>query len=319
MSEAGDFRSSTTRAEALARLAETLRRSGIEDPGREARLTLEAACGFAPLGMIVAPEEPLGPAAHRLATFAARRAAGEPLSRIVGKREFWGLALTIGAEVLDPRPETETVIEAAVRLFGHRRMDALRILDLGTGSGALLCALLSEFEGARGLGVDISPSAAKIALGNLEACGLTGRAEIRVGDWAMDSRRSLRPDRLEPALCPQRRHLQPAARGSRIRSPARARRRIRRACGLSSDRAGVRAPARRRRRSPGRNRRRTGGRRARNCGERGISGLRDFHGPIRSRARRGGAVAPDAFTALESTGGRSPWPRQRRRMNLAET
>jgi release factor glutamine methyltransferase len=133
--------------------------------------------------MIAEPEQPLGAAARKLANFAARRAAGEPLSRIVGSREFWGLELTISPDVLDPRPETETVVEVAVAMFRNRRMDALRILDLGVGSGALLCALLAEFANARGIGVDVSAPAARVARGNIEACGLIRRAKIRVADW----------------------------------------------------------------------------------------------------------------------------------------
>ena len=109
--------------------------------------------------------------------------AGEPLSRIVGKREFWGLSFAITPHVLDPRPETETIVEAALSILSDRREDQLRILDLGVGSGALLCALLTEFGAARGLGVDISADAADVARGNLQACGLSLRAEIRVGDW----------------------------------------------------------------------------------------------------------------------------------------
>jgi release factor glutamine methyltransferase len=112
-----------------------------------------------------------------------RRAAGEPLSRIVGKREFWGLSLTISPHVLDPRPETESVVEASIAVLSDRRDEQLRILDLGVGSGSLLCALLVEFANARGIGVDISADAADVALGNLDACGLSERGGIRVGDW----------------------------------------------------------------------------------------------------------------------------------------
>jgi release factor glutamine methyltransferase len=186
LSLAGAYRPSTTLTEAIARLADSFRRCGIEDPRREARLTVGAACGVSGAAMIAEPEQPLGAAAGKLTNFAARRAAGEPLSRIVGSREFWGLALTISPDVLDPRPETETLVEAAVALFRDRRMDALRILDLGVGSGALLCALLAEFANARGLGVDISAPAARMARGNIELCGLTRRAQIRVADWTDD-------------------------------------------------------------------------------------------------------------------------------------
>src|SRR5271157_4862476 len=174
---------STARAEALACLVETFESCGIEDPKREAGITLAAASGVSPIALIVAPREPLGSAARRVEEFAARRAAGEPLSRIVGKREFWGLELAISPQVLDPRPETETIVEASLRLLGDRREEPLRILDLGVGSGALLCALLSEFTQARGVGVDISAGAANVARGNVEACGLAERTEIRIGDW----------------------------------------------------------------------------------------------------------------------------------------
>lgn len=174
---------STARAEALAGLAQTFQLSGIENPRREAQLSFCAASGVSQVALIAAPREPIGCAASRVREFAARRASGEPLSRIVGKREFWGLALAISPHVLDPRPETELIVEAAIGIFNVRRDEPLRILDLGVGSGALLCALLVEFANARGVGVDISTDAADVARGNLEACGLTARAEMRVGDW----------------------------------------------------------------------------------------------------------------------------------------
>jgi release factor glutamine methyltransferase len=186
LSAAGAYRPSTTLTEAFASLADSFRRCGIEDARREARLTVGAACCVSRAAMIAEPEQRLGAAARKLTNFAARRAAGEPLSRIVGSREFWGLKLAISPDVLDPRPETETLVEAAVALFRDRRMDALRILDLGVGSGALLCALLAEFANARGLGVDISAPAARVARRNAEACGLARRAQIRVADWTDD-------------------------------------------------------------------------------------------------------------------------------------
>jgi release factor glutamine methyltransferase len=174
---------STARSEALAGIFETFQLSGIENPRREARLSLCAASGVSQVALITAPREPLGPAAWKVREFATRRAAGEPLSRIVGKREFWGLSFTISPQVLDPRPETESVVEAALSILRDRREDELRVLALGVGSGALLCALLNEFGAARGVGVDISVDAADVAQGNLVACGLCERAEIRIGDW----------------------------------------------------------------------------------------------------------------------------------------
>ena len=107
------------------------------------------------------------------------------MSRIIGKREFWGLSLAITPHVLDPRPETETIVEAALSILSDRREDQLRILDLGVGSGALLCALLTEFGAARGIGVDISADAADVARGNLEACGLS--LQGRDSSWRLDA------------------------------------------------------------------------------------------------------------------------------------
>ena len=178
-----NLEASTARSEALASVVETFQIAGIENPSREARLSLCAASGVSQVALITAPDEALGSAARTVREFAMRRAAGEPLSRIVGKREFWGLSLAISPHVLDPRPETETIVEAALSILSDRREDPLRILDLGVGSGALLCALLTEFGSACGVGVDISADAADVARGNLQACGLSLRAEIRVGDW----------------------------------------------------------------------------------------------------------------------------------------
>jgi release factor glutamine methyltransferase len=174
---------STARSEALASLIETFRLNGIENARREARLSLCAASGIAPIALIVDPCEPLWSAASRVQEVAARRANGEPLSRIVGKREFWGLSLAISSQVLDPRPETEAIVEAALSTLRYRRDEPLRILDLGVGSGALLCALLTEFGAAHGVGVDLSADAVDVARGNLKACGLSSRSEVHVGDW----------------------------------------------------------------------------------------------------------------------------------------
>ena len=174
---------STARSEALVSLEQAFKVHGIENPAREARVSLCAASGLSPVALIVDPLEPLGSVAPRVQEVAARRTVGEPLSRIVGKREFWGLSLTITPAVLDPRPETETIVEAALSILGGRRAEALRILDLGVGSGALLCALLTEFAVARGVGVDLSADAVDVARANLMACGLSSRAEIQVGDW----------------------------------------------------------------------------------------------------------------------------------------
>lgn len=119
-------------------------------------------------------------AAERLAQFAARRLAREPVHRILGQRAFWTLDLTISPAVLDPRPDTETLVEAALALAPR---PPARVLDLGTGSGALLCALLAEWPDAIGVGVDRSVEACRVARHNVEACGFSSRALVIAGDW----------------------------------------------------------------------------------------------------------------------------------------
>jgi release factor glutamine methyltransferase len=173
-----------TRGAALQALRTMLADAGVESFAADARLLLCAAGGLSRADLIGQPERPLSEAAlARLAPLAARRAAREPLSRILARREFWGLPLTISPAVLDPRPDTETLIEEVVSQLAHRRAEALRILDLGAGSGAILCALLMEFGEATGVAVDLSAPAAAQARANLAACGLAARAIVAVGCW----------------------------------------------------------------------------------------------------------------------------------------
>jgi release factor glutamine methyltransferase len=109
----------------------------------------------------------------------ARRVAGEPVAYIVGHREFWSLDFRVTPDVLIPRPDSETLVEAALAAAGPRP----RVLDLGTGSGCLLLAVLHERPEGWGVGIDRSPAAAAVAKGNAERLGLAGRAAFIVGDW----------------------------------------------------------------------------------------------------------------------------------------
>jgi release factor glutamine methyltransferase len=175
-----------TRAEAISALRGALGEAGVENPALDARLLVRAAGELAAEDIIREPNRALSVEQRfRLRQMAERRIAREPISRILQNREFWGLPLKISPDVLDPRPETETLVEAVLKSFASRRDEPLRILDLGVGSGALLCALLSELPNAFGLGLDISQAAAEVARGNLSALGFADRSAVVVGAWAV--------------------------------------------------------------------------------------------------------------------------------------
>jgi release factor glutamine methyltransferase len=124
------------------------------------------------------------PAPFGLDALIARRLAHEPIAYITGERDFWTLTLRVAPGVLIPRPDSETLIDAAIDHFGDRAPKS--VLDLGTGSGALLLAALSHWPQAAGIGVDCSEVALEIARGNAFRLGLAGRAMFRQGDWAVD-------------------------------------------------------------------------------------------------------------------------------------
>lgn len=167
--------------ECLAEGARLLGAAGLDDPRREARLILAHALGVESATIIGWPERPVtDPAAYR--ALIARRAAREPLSHLTGRREFWSLEFEVGPATLDPRPDSETLVEAALDMLADRAAP-LALLDFGAGTGCLLLALLSELPAATGLGVDISESALAIARRNARRLGLDGRARFAVGSW----------------------------------------------------------------------------------------------------------------------------------------
>jgi release factor glutamine methyltransferase len=168
----------------LGRAAGVLAEAGIEEPRMEARLLLAEAVGWRPEAMIARRRDELGPeAADRAEAMLERRRRREPASHILGRREFWGLDFAVTADVLDPRADSEILVEAAVRRIGNRSAP-LHVLDLGTGTGCLLLAILNEVPNARGLGIDLSPAAVRVANANAARLGLQGRARFATGNWA---------------------------------------------------------------------------------------------------------------------------------------
>ena len=165
-------------------LADAFAKAGIEDASIDARLLLCAAAGFDHVALIRDPDLPIEEEAAELAlAMAQRRLAREPVSRILGERSFWSFDLLVTPAVLDPRPDTETVVDGALEVLGERQGEALSVLDLGTGSGAILCALLDVFPQARGLGVDLSKEACAVARENIARCELNQRGQVRQGSW----------------------------------------------------------------------------------------------------------------------------------------
>ncbi len=160
------------------------RAGGIETPALDARLLVLAACGLSHADLIRDPAQPMTPHAREmLEAMATRRLAGVPVSRILGQRDFWGLLFRLSPETLDPRADTETVVEAVLAALSGRETERLSLLDLGTGSGCLLAALLSELPNAWGVGTDISHAALLTARGNALRAGVGERAHFVRADW----------------------------------------------------------------------------------------------------------------------------------------
>lgn len=173
-----------TIAQARRALAERLRKAGIETPDLDARVLVGAACGLDLTGLAREADRVLdNDTRARIADFAARRIKGEPVARILGRKEFWSLDLSLTPAALVPRPDTETIVAAALEALGAaRREQQWRIADIGTGSGAILLALLGELPHATGIGTDISDDALACARANATALGLDARATFERRD-----------------------------------------------------------------------------------------------------------------------------------------
>jgi release factor glutamine methyltransferase len=175
-----------TVAEARRTLAAKFHAAGLDTPDLDARILIGHALGLDHAALAAAATRSLGADEDSaIAALAMRRLAGEPVARILGVKEFWSLPLRIDAATLVPRPETETVVEAALAAIdaGGPRARKLRIADLGTGSGALILALLSELPNAFGIGTDVSLQALTVARDNARRLSLT-RARFIACDTA---------------------------------------------------------------------------------------------------------------------------------------
>ena len=166
-------------------LAARLKASCIESAELEARTLVGAALGLDLTGLVASATRRLGSAeADRLDDFTRRRLAGEPVARILGKKEFWGVSFKLSEATLVPRPDTETVVEQALEILRTSPISAVRIADIGTGSGAILLALLLELPQAFGIGTDLSEGALGIAQENASQLGFGGRAAFVACNYA---------------------------------------------------------------------------------------------------------------------------------------
>ena len=181
-----DLRAASDIASARRIVAALLEQAGKDSPALDARLLIGHALGVdhaslaaSPMRMLTAPEQ------DAIADMTARRLNGEPVARILGVKEFWGLPLKLSPATLVPRPETETIVDAALTIIGASRAPTapLVIADLGTGSGALLLALLNEWPNAFGIGTDLDLDAITTARANAQTLGLSQRAAFAVMDF----------------------------------------------------------------------------------------------------------------------------------------
>lgn len=175
--------SEPTRRSLLAAARARLATGEIETPDLDARVLLRHAFGLSDVALITDGDASASAEdAARLADFLDRRLAGEPVARVLGRREFWGMDFDLSPQTLVPRPDTEILVEAVLDAIGDRN-EASRIVDFGTGTGCILVALLAELPHARGTGVDISAEAVATACGNAARLGVGARAQFLLGNW----------------------------------------------------------------------------------------------------------------------------------------
>jgi len=173
-----------TAGDAVRRLAQTFRGAGIDTPELDARILVAHALAISRAALLASPERELSQSdLASIAGYETRRRQREPVSRILGCRWFRALSLEIGATTLDPRPDTEIVVDAVVALAKENTSPKLAVLDLGTGSGAIIIAVLRELPSAIGVGTDIDAATLQIAQRNAKEADVLQRAEFLLGDW----------------------------------------------------------------------------------------------------------------------------------------
>lgn len=169
----------------LRDMIDRFRAAELASPALDARLIMQHVTGLSREDLVLNYEHKVTPEhIEKIKELSNRRLAREPVSRLLGRREFWGLDFKLSPDTLDPRPDSEVVVQAALEHAGENDpARAWRILDLGTGSGCLLLALLNEIINATGTGVDVSAGAVETARDNAAALGLDARATFVEGDW----------------------------------------------------------------------------------------------------------------------------------------
>jgi len=172
----------TTLVKAWKAGREQLTEAAIDQPAIDARLMLEAAAGVTRTDIITDPQRELTEEqTFTYEEFLARRMRREPVSHILGRKGFWKIMLNVTPDVLTPRPDTEVIVDEALKAFPEAM--PFNVLDLGVGSGAILLAILAERPAAKGLGVDVSSEALAVARENAANLDLDGRTALLRGDW----------------------------------------------------------------------------------------------------------------------------------------
>ncbi|MBV9747719.1 MAG: peptide chain release factor N(5)-glutamine methyltransferase [Acetobacteraceae bacterium] len=178
----GAFGMTQTLVQAWTSARDRLKTAQVDQPAIDARILLEAAAAATRMDILTDPYRALTPEQTiQLDAYVERRARREPVSHIVGRKGFWRIMLNVNAHVLTPRPETELLVDLALKEFEEG--GSFSILDLGVGSGAILLAILAERPAAKGLGVDVSEEALAVARENAANLGLAGRVALLRGDW----------------------------------------------------------------------------------------------------------------------------------------